>query len=235
MTSGRYEDVRQPDDELQSDGMLMGLLRWPTSFLVGLGTFILGIIVAVYPKLSLSVVAVLLGVLLIFSGIFQIVEAFDSSEHSRVWRGISGVLFILAGIVLIRHLHLSVALIGLVIGLTWVVQGLSALIGGISGSRAGLGTWWLTAFGLISLIAGIVVISSPIASVTTLAVLMGIWFAVMGVFEMVGAVIARRARGKGGETGAAGAGREGGAGQASVPGQRATETDSTAASRKASG
>lgn len=197
----------------------MGLFQGPTSFLVGLGTLILGIIVAIHPSVSLAVIAVLLGILLIFSGVFQIVEAFDDAEHSRVWRGISGVLLIVAGIVLIRHLNLSIALIGLIVGLTWVVQGLAALVGGISGSRAGLGTWWLVVFGVISLIAGIVVISAPIASLTTLAALLGIWFAIMGVLEMLGAFLSWRAR------------RTGEARHVSVPGQRASEStaaDSTA-------
>jgi uncharacterized membrane protein HdeD (DUF308 family) len=218
MTSER-SDVPQ-----RSGPTMMGMFQGPTSFLMGLATLILGIIVAIHPSVSLAVIAVLLGILLIFSGVFQIVEAFDAAEHSRVWRGIAGVLLIVAGIVLIRHLHLSIALIGLIVGLTWVVQGLSALVGGISGSAVGLlGTGWLVFFGIISLIAGIVVISAPIASITTLAALLGIWFAVIGVFEMVGAFLSWRAR------------RKGEGGQLSVPGQRAgdsTAADSTATGRK---
>ena len=131
--------------------------------------------------------------LVIFSGIYNVVEAFRGDEHGRVWRGIAGVVFIVAGLVLIRHLHLSLALIGLVIGLTWVVQGLAALIAGVSGGATRMGTGWAIFFGVISLIAGIVVISAPIASITTLAVLMGIWFVVMGVMEMFGAFAFRHA------------------------------------------
>jgi uncharacterized membrane protein HdeD (DUF308 family) len=203
------------DSAQRSGPMMMGLFQGPTSFLMGLATLILGVIVAIHPSVSLAVIAVLVGILLIFSGVFQIVEAFDAAEHSRVWRGIAGVLLIVAGIVLIRHLDLSIALIGLIVGLTWVVQGLSALVGGISGSSLGLGTGWLVVFGVISLIAGIVVISAPVASVTTLAALLGIWFAVIGVFEMLGAFLSWRAR------------RKGEGGPVSVPGQRAS--DSTAA------
>ena len=211
------------DEELRSDFTLGGLLDWRAAFLVGLATAILGIIVAALPGVSLTVIAVLLGVLVIFSGIYNVVEAFRGAEQGRVWRGIAGVVFIVAGLVLIRHLHLSLALIGLVIGLTWVVQGLAALIAGISGGATRNGTGWAIFFGVISLIAGIVVISAPIASITTLAVLMGIWFIVMGVMEMFGAFAFRHA--------VRDAGR---AGDVSVPGQRPREAaaDSTAASRK---
>jgi uncharacterized membrane protein HdeD (DUF308 family) len=219
------------DESLRSELTLGGLLDWRAAFLVGLATAILGIIVAALPGVSLNVIAVLLGVLVIFSGIYNVVEAFRGDEHGRVWRGIAGVVFIVAGLVLIRHLHLSLALIGLVIGLTWVVQGLAALIAGISGGATRMGTGWSIFFGVISLIAGIVVISAPIASITTLAVLMGIWFVVMGVMEMFGAFAFRHAVHEAARAG-------GSADDVSVPGQRASEAaagDSTSAGRKVTG
>ena len=219
------------DESLQSELTLGGLLDWRAAFVVGLATAILGIIVAAVPETSLAVIAVLLGVLVIISGIYNVVEAFRGEEHGRVWRGIAGVVFIVAGLVLIRHLHLSLALIGLVIGLTWVVQGLAALIAGFSGTATRMGTGWSIFFGVISLIAGIVVISAPIASITTLAVLMGIWFIVMGLMEMFGAFAFRHA-----VKDAARAQER--AGDVGVPGQRASEAaadDSTAAGRKVTG
>jgi uncharacterized membrane protein HdeD (DUF308 family) len=223
---------------IRSDLTLGGLLDWRAAFVVGLLTFVLGIIVAVLPGVSLAVIAVLLGVLVIFSGIYNVVEAFRGAEQGRVWRGIAGVVFIVAGLVLIRHLHLSLALIGLVIGLTWVVQGLAALIAGISGGPTRMGTGWAIFFGVISLIAGIVVISAPIASITTLAVLMGIWFIVMGLMEMFGAFAFRHAV----RSTAADIDHDMG-GDVSVPGQRARDgagdasPDSTAtgAERKVTG
>jgi len=165
---------------------------WQGALFLGVVTLILGVIVAAYPTTSLSVIAVLIGVLMIISGLVHVVRVFDSSEQHRVWLGIAGLLFMVAGVVLIRHLHLSLALIGLIVGITWIVQGISALVGGFAGEvREGRG-WWIF-FGVISLIAGIVVVSSPLASVTTLAVLVGIWFVVMGVMEIIGAFMLRRA------------------------------------------
>jgi uncharacterized membrane protein HdeD (DUF308 family) len=218
------------DESLQSELTLGGLLDWRAAFVVGLATAILGIIVAAVPETSLAVIAVLLGVLVIISGIYNVVEAFRGEEHGRVWRGIAGVVFIVAGLVLIRHLHLSLALIGLVIGLTWVVQGLAALIAGFSGTATRMGTGWSIFFGVISLIAGIVVISAPIASITTLAVLMGIWFIVMGLMEMFGAFAFRHAVKDAART-------QGRAGDLGVPGQRASDAaaDSTASGRKVTG
>ena len=164
---------------------------WQTTLFLGVVTVILGLIVSFHPSGSLNVIAVLLGILMIISGIFNLIRVFDGAEQHRVWLGIAGLLHVVIGVVLIRHLHLTVAFIGLIVGLTWIVQGLSALFGGVAGSREGRG-WWIF-FGIVSLIAGIVVVSDPISSVTVLAVLLGIWFVVMGLLEVSAAFIIRRA------------------------------------------
>jgi uncharacterized membrane protein HdeD (DUF308 family) len=181
---------------------------------MGLVTLILGLIVAFRPSGSLVVITVLLGILMIFSGIFHIIGAIDGPEDHRVWRAIAGVVFIVAGIVFIRHLNFTVALIGLIVGFSWIIQGVSALVGGIT-HRGGLGGWSVF-FGIVSLIAGIVVISAPVVSIAVLATFLGIWFAVIGVFEMVDAFMSRHTWDR---TGAEGV---------SVPGQRAESADADA-------
>jgi uncharacterized membrane protein HdeD (DUF308 family) len=157
---------------------------WQTTVLIGIVTLILGLIVAFHPSGSLNVIAVLLGLLMIISGIFHLIRVFGSGESHRVWLGIAGLLLIVIGVVLIRHLHLTVAIIGLIIGISWIVQGLAALAGGMSvGSGEGRG-WWIF-FGIVSLIGGIVIVAVPVATVTALAVLVGIWFIVEGIFEII--------------------------------------------------
>src|SRR5215831_3671050 len=178
--------------QTQDPSRAVATRSWQVTLFAGIVTLILGIIVAVHPTGSLNVIAVLLGILLIISGIFHLIRVFDSGEPHRVWLGIAGLLFIVAGVILIRHLHLTLAIIGLFIGITWIIQGVVALIAGISGgSREGRG-WWI-AFGIISIIAGIVVTATPVSSVTVLAVLVGIWFIVMGAIEIIGAFMFRHA------------------------------------------
>ena len=183
MTSAKYDVQPAPTSVLAAS--------WQVTVVLGVLTLILGIIVSFHPSGSLNVVAVLLGILMILSGIFHLVRVFDRDEQHRIWVGIAGLLFIVIGVVLIRHLHLTVALIGLVIGITWIVQGLTALIGGLAGGVREGRAWWI-AFGVISVIAGIVVVSTPVTSVNVLAVLLGIWFIVMGIFEIVAGFLLRR-------------------------------------------
>lgn len=165
---------------------------WQMALLLGALTVILGFIVSLHPSNSVNVIAVLLGVLMILSGIFHLIRVFDPQEAHRVWLGIAGLLFIVIGVILIRHLHLTRAIIGLVIGITWIVQGLAALIGGISGGVREGRAWWII-FGAASLIAGIAVTVTPASSLNVLATLLGIWFIVMGVFEIIGGLLLRHA------------------------------------------
>ena len=165
---------------------------WQTAIFIGAATLILGLIVTLHPTTSVNVIAVLLGILMILSGIFHLIRVFDTGEPHRVWLGITGLLFIVIGVILIRHLHLTRSLIGLIIGITWIVQGIAALIGGISGGVREGRAWWII-FGVASLIAGIAVAATPASSLDVLALLLGIWFMVMGVFEIIGGLLLRHA------------------------------------------
>jgi len=216
-------DPERSETTRENDGMLSSLFGWRTAFFLGLITLALGVVVVARPTQSLVVIAVLLGVTMIVSGIYHIVRALDGREHERVWRGIAGVLFILAGLVLIRHLHLTIALIGLFIGFTWVIQGVTSLMEGFSRGSAGNERGWTIFFGIISLIAGIVVISAPIASVAALTIFMGVWFIVMGIMEMIGSLVFRRAVTRRDTR------------HVSVPGQRAGASSEAAAAEDAAG
>jgi uncharacterized membrane protein HdeD (DUF308 family) len=184
MESGDYDPPLAP-------GLLIAQ-SWQATVILGAVTLILGLIVSFHPGGSLNVVAVLLGIALICSGIFHLVRIFGRGEAHRVWLGISGLLLIVIGVVLIRHLHLTTALIGLYVGITWIVQGVTALIAGIAGA-GGEGRGWWIAFGALSVIAGIVVTATPVNSVTVLAVLLGIWLIVIGFFEIIAGIMLRRA------------------------------------------
>ena len=70
---------------------------WQASLLIGLVTLVVGIVVAFHPSGSLSVVAVLLGVLFVVSGLIHLVRVFDRSEEHRGWLGGVGLLLIVLG------------------------------------------------------------------------------------------------------------------------------------------
>src|SRR5260370_13451388 len=181
----------QPEEPgTQQPEALLVATSWQATRCLGVVTLILGLIVSFRTSGWLNVIAVLLGIVMIIAGMFHVVRVFDGREAHRCWLGIAGLLFIVIGVILIRHVHLTLAIIGLMVGIVWIVQGVVSLIAGLSGgSRQGRG-WWIF-FGLVSLIAGIVVASAPVTSLTVLATLLGIWFAVIGAFEIIRAFLLR--------------------------------------------
>ena len=120
-----------PSDEPGTD--FAAAYAWQATLVLGVVTLVLGLILAFYPSVTINVIGVLLGLLVLVSGLFHLIRMFGNSEAHRVWMGISGLLLVVAGVVLLRHLHLTVALIGLIIGLGWIVQGVTALIVSFSG------------------------------------------------------------------------------------------------------
>jgi uncharacterized membrane protein HdeD (DUF308 family) len=165
---------------------------WQATIVLGVITVTLGLIVTFYPSTTVNVISVLFGLLLIASGLFHLIRVFGGNEAHRVWMGISGLLLVAIGVVMLRHLHLTVALIGLIIGISWIVQGLIALIVSFSGGAREGGGWWIL-FGIFSLVGGIVITAVPTESVKVLAVLIGIWFIFQGLFEIVGGLRIRQA------------------------------------------
>ena len=167
--------------------VLLMISSWQATLMLGLVTLVFGVIVTAHPNGSLRVLAVLIGIAMIVSGIFHLVRAADRNAQHRLWLGVVGLLFVAVGVVLIRHLHLTLALLGLLIGLSWIVQGIAGLMSAFCGPREGA-AWWAL-FGSVSLIAGLVVTASPLSSVTVLAVLAGIWLLVLGLLEITAGLI----------------------------------------------
>ena len=165
---------------------------WQATVGLGVVTVTLGLIVTFYPSATLNAITILFGLLLLASGLFHLIRVFGGNQEHRVWMGISGLLLIVIGVVMLRHLHLTVALVGLIIGISWIVQGVIALIVSFSGGSREGGGWWIF-FGILSVIGGIVITAWPVESVKALAVLIGIWFILQGLLEIAGGLRMRRA------------------------------------------
>ena len=166
-------------------GAIPAKFSWQLQLFVGFVTLVLGIVLAFHPSTSLNVIAVIIGLLMIVGGIFHFIRVLDHDEQHRVWLGIAGLLELVIGVVFIRHLSLTKALIGLLVGLAWIVQGVVALMVGALGDGSGRSRGWQIFFGIVSITAGIVVVAVPENSITVLATLLGIWFLVMGVLEII--------------------------------------------------
>jgi len=173
-----------------TQGGIPSAISWQLQLIAGFITLVLGIVLFAHGSGALNVICVILGILLIVGGVFHFIRALDRGEQHRVWLTVVGVAEVVIGIIFIRHLGFTQLVIALWIGITWIVQGILMLMVGIMG-EPGRSRAWPIVFGLISLIAGIVVVSLPHESLSTLVVILGIIFLIMGVLEIVGGFVVR--------------------------------------------
>jgi uncharacterized membrane protein HdeD (DUF308 family) len=154
----------------------------------GLLALVLGVLVLVLPGDSLVVAAVLFGLYLLVTGAAQVVFAFSLhvSAGGRVLLFISGAASLVLAVLCFRHFGEGYALLLLAIwiGVGFIFRGVATSISAISDPHLP-GRGWQIFLGLISLLAGFVLIASPFESLAILTLIVGIWLVVIGVFEIV--------------------------------------------------
>ncbi|MGY0499717.1 HdeD family acid-resistance protein [Nocardia sp. FBN12] len=159
---------------------------WQTVLVTGLLAVVLGIIVLVWPGPSLFVAGILFGIYMVVSGIFQLIAAFTHlpSTSFRVLSFISGVLSLIIGVFCFRDDLASIVLLGLWIGISWLFRGIAVLFAAIAEPSVP-GRGWQIFYGVISALAGVILIVWPISSIATLVLVVGIFLIIIGVMEII--------------------------------------------------
>ncbi|MFF0473508.1 HdeD family acid-resistance protein [Streptomyces sp. NPDC004284] len=172
-------------------GLLAGF-AWQALLIAGLVSLILGVMVLAWPEATLRVVGVLFGLYLLFSGVMQLVAAFGTHATTalRVMAFISGALSILLGLFCFRGATQSTLLLALWIGIGWLFRGITQTVAAAS-DPAMPARGWQIFLGVVSALAGIVLIVSPLESARVLTVLGGIWLLVVGAVEAITAFMVR--------------------------------------------
>jgi uncharacterized membrane protein HdeD (DUF308 family) len=172
-------------------GLLAGF-AWQALLVAGLASLILGVMVLAWPEATLRVVGVLFGLYLLLSGVMQLVAAFGTHATTalRVMAFISGALSILLGLFCFRGATQSTLLLALWIGIGWLFRGITQAVAAAS-DPAMPARGWQIFLGIVSAVAGVVLIVAPLESATVLTVLAGIWLLVVGAVELVTAFMVR--------------------------------------------
>jgi uncharacterized membrane protein HdeD (DUF308 family) len=169
---------------------------WKSTLVSGILSLIVGGIVLAWPGISILAAAVAFGVYLLITGIAQVVFAFSLhvSAGSRILLFISGAASLILAVLSFRHFGqgYAVLLLAIWIGVGFIFRGVATTVSAISDPQLP-GRAWSIFVGVISLLAGIVVIASPFDSIVTLALVVGIWFVVIGVFEIISSFGIRKA------------------------------------------
>ena len=180
---------QEPTDLISQVGRHWG---WVLAY--GILTLLAGVAVLAWPSETLLVIAVLFGVQLIISGIFRFVGALASDDltgGTRVMLALLGVLSIIIGLWAVRHAVLTLVALIVFLGIFWVINGLIEIFTALS-HRDMPDRGWSVLMGVLSAIAGIIVLAYPGLTLVGLAVILGIWLLVFGIMEIVAAFRLRR-------------------------------------------
>ncbi len=175
-----------------------GLFRhlWKAVLGWGVISVLLGVAVLLWPGISIEIAAVLFGAYLLVSGVAQIVFGFtlDVPGGERVLLFLSGGLSLVLGVLALRHLGegYAILLLAIWIGIGFIFQGVAETSLAI-GFRELPGRGWHIFMGIVSIVAGMVVLAWPFDSIVVLAVVTGVWLIVLGVMQVGWSLQARKA------------------------------------------
>lgn len=156
-------------------------IPWWVVLLQGIAAVILGLFLLAKPGMTMVVVVQLIGIYWFVAGIFQIVAIFI--DHTQWgWKLFSGILGIIAGMIIIKHplwspIMLTSVLV-IVLGIEGLIIGIINLIQAIKG-----GGWGVGILGALSILIGLVLLANVMLATFSVP-----W--VLGVLGIVGGVIA---------------------------------------------
>lgn len=161
--------------------------HWGLVLAYGLVTLGLGVVMLVWPDETVAVFAVLVAIQLIIGGIFRIVTALGMSKYDggmRALVGLSGGVALVVGLLVLREPLQSVLVLGMILGVWWLVVGVVDVISAIV-SPSSRGRGWDIAIGVVSMLAGGFLLVYTDLSLTVLVWFVGIWLVVAGVMATV--------------------------------------------------
>ena len=167
---------------------------WKSMLLTGVLTVVLGAMVLAWPGPTLVVAAIFFGAYLLITGISQVFHAFTLhiSGGGRALLFISGAASLVLAVLAFRHIGDAILLLAIWIGIGFVFRGVATAAAAISDHDTP-GRGWEIFIGIVTLIAGIIVLAYPFDSLPTLLWVTGVWLVVIGILEIIGAFSVRKA------------------------------------------
>ena len=176
MTFGDVTD-RLPDDALTA-------VR-NTIVVTSVVGIVMGIIALVWPGVTMLVIAVLFAISLFFIGAFRLYLAFAGKELPGGWRvvhGVLGAVILIAGIIALVRPGQSLAMLAVFIGVGWIFSGFGDIFAATDTPYAP--KWLMVVSGIVSVIAGIVMIAFSWVALATLVWVSAIMLIVISIVHL---------------------------------------------------
>ncbi len=150
----------KPDTNLEKDIWWVWLIK-------GIALIAFGGLAVFWPSITLYALAYIFSVYIVVTGVADVILGFRSLGHSRSWflRSVWGIVQIGLGVYIINHGQtILIASFILLLGLALVFQGIVEIASYFKSSTDVGARGWLIFGGILSLVAGIVVLRQPVLS-----------------------------------------------------------------------
>lgn len=174
------------------EGALKAISKtWGVLLFLGLLSIVIGIVIMAWPGKTVVVVAVILAVWLVVSGIFEIVRGFGRglSGGMRALLFIGGVLSLILGLFAFRGFVVedspldAVWLLALFVAINFIFSGIAQLF---TAGEVKEGRGWNIFGGIVTLLLGIIILVVP-GDLVLLAWIFGIFVVISGIMLIVSA------------------------------------------------
>ncbi len=157
----------------------------------GAVSLIIGLLILVWPVKTAVVVAGIIAVYAVIAGVVNLSIGIFSRRLGgwvRVGYLVLGAVFLVAAIVSFSNLGAAAAglavLVGVLFGISWIIEGVVGLtMVGDSASKV-----WTIVYALIGVVAGILLLTSPLWGAALLWLWLGASLLVMGIVQIVRAL-----------------------------------------------
>ena len=162
---------------------------------IGILSIVVGILVLTRPVDTLCFVAILFGIQLVILGVVRIVLAASASGVPgwlKILSIVLGILTIIAGVICFTRPQASLFILAILLAVGWIADGIADLARGFGRDRSGGERTYLIILGIVSIIAGLVVVIFPGPSLVLLAQVAGIALLIIGALTCLSAIMGRR-------------------------------------------
>jgi uncharacterized membrane protein HdeD (DUF308 family) len=159
---------------------------WPLVAVRGVFAVLFGILTLVWPGVTVLALAIVFGVYALFDGVGAIVQAFRPGDGAqRAAYALLGVLGLIAGVLALVWPGATVVVVTTLVGAWAVVTGIAEIVAAVRLRKQITGEAFLIIAGVLSVVAGILVLVHPIAGAFGIAVLIGVYALLYGVMLVV--------------------------------------------------
>jgi len=170
-------------------------IRWGSFVLLGLMAIVFGLVIAMFPALSATVLIELIGIfiILVSFAVIMLSAVAPGGLKGSILLAVLGIIGFFFGIATILSPHVMGKVIFILAGIALFIGGLIGLILAISEKNmTHRGLFALQA--ILSLILGIIIIVGPVIGVALAVIFIGVYFVVWGILSVIMGALIRAAK-----------------------------------------